>query len=390
MKRNVKNILFAFAAAALSCAMASCSHSSDSDDEETPGSGNVTGGVTTRSISEKESVTFNVETNSTDAENTNIVFTYDRSAAGAKEKITIKNCNIEIAVNGEAKTVTELNFILNEYGDCTGDKATQYQCKIPVGKKLSAGDTVTVTFKSKNGDFSGEGESTAKIDTLTVSLIDNAEAANWYNELVANSLEHQPLFNKENSSNNGDPVTPPAGDEGNTGKIVFDFTKAVKDGKVTIDKVTYCSVNTSKFNAEDGLTLEVSSAWDGAFKIATEPLDLSNQSVIVEYKIDEGWKYTSNNGKKCLIQLISKEQNSGEYKPIELSQGEFANDPATTGSWQTATIDNIYKNNWDVENDDKDKDSYVGADLTKIIAIKINTTDGEGTIHIKSIKFVDK
>lgn len=48
MKRNVKNILFAFAAAALSCAMASCSHSSDSDDEETPGSGNVTGGVTTR------------------------------------------------------------------------------------------------------------------------------------------------------------------------------------------------------------------------------------------------------------------------------------------------------------------------------------------------------
>lgn len=149
------------------------------------------------------------------------MFTYDRSAAGAKEKITIKNCNIEIAVNGEAKTVTELNFILNEYGDCTGDKATQYQCKIPVGKKLSAGDTVTVTFKNKNGDFSGEGESTAKIDTLTVSLIDNAETANWYKELVANDLEYQPLFNKENSSNNGDPVNPPAGDEGNTGSVVL-------------------------------------------------------------------------------------------------------------------------------------------------------------------------
>lgn len=155
------------------------------------------------------------------------MFTYDRSAAGAKEKITIKNCNIEIAVNGEAKTVTELNFILNEYGDCTGDKATQYQCKIPVGKKLSAGDTVTVTFKNKNGDFSGEGESTAKIDTLTVSLIDNAEAANWYKELVADDLEYQPLFNKENSSNNGDPVTPPAGDEGNTGT-------GNEDGKVAL------------------------------------------------------------------------------------------------------------------------------------------------------------
>lgn len=59
----------------------------------------------------------------------------------------------------------------------------------------------------------------------------------------------------------------------------------------------------------------------------------------------------------------------------------------TTGSWKTETIDNIYKNDWDVANDNVD---YSGADLTKIIAIKINTTDGVGTIHIKSLKFVDK
>lgn len=187
------------------------------------------------------------------------MFTYDRSAAGAKEKITIKNCNIEIAVNGEAKTVTELNFILNEYGDCTGDKATQYQCKIPVGKKLSAGDTVTVTFKNKNGDFSGEGESTAKIDTLTVSLIDNAEAANWYKELVADDLEYQPLFNKENSSNNGDPVTPPAGDEGNTGtgnegttpgSTIFDEEKEITWSKFLI-------IESNKFDGETPKTISI-------------------------------------------------------------------------------------------------------------------------------------
>lgn len=181
------------------------------------------------------------------------MFTYDRSAAGAKEKITIKNCNIEIAVNGEAKTVTELNFILNEYGDCTGDKATQYQCKIPVGKKLSAGDTVTVTFKSKNGDFSGEGESTAKIDTLTVSLIDNAEAANWYNELVATSLEYQPLFNKENSSNNGDPVTPPAGAERPSETITFSVTENSTNAENTVLMFKY---DRSAAGAKEAVTID--------------------------------------------------------------------------------------------------------------------------------------
>lgn len=324
------------------------------------------------------------------------MFKYDRSAAGAKEAVTIENCGIVVEINDTfVKMIDKLEFELDEYGAYfDGDKSEntrkEYKAKVSLYNKVQKGDNVVVYYNKGIGTITGEGKDAEAVKSLVVALIDTDEAVEYYKELADNKEEYQPLFNKENSSNNGDPVTPPAGDEGNTGKIVFDFTKAVKDGKVTIDKVTYCSVNTSKFNAEDGLTLEVSSAWDGAFKIATEPLDLSNQSVIVEYKIDEGWKYTSNDGKKCLIQLISKEQNSGEYKPIELSQGEFANDPATTGSWQTATIDNIYKNNWDVENDDKDKDSYVGADLTKIIAIKINTTDGEGTIHIKSIKFVDK
>lgn len=194
-----------------------------------------------------------------------------------------------------------------------------------------------------------------------------------------------PVTDNDNSQTGGE-------EEG----LVFDFTNAVVGDNVSINKVTYCSAKVSSFSEENGLTLAADNSWDGAFKISTESLDLSDKKCIIEYKIDNGWEYTSNAGKKCLLQLISKEQTSGEYKAIELSQGEFAKAPATTGSWQTATIEDIYKNDWDVVNEsgnqlsNAEKEKYSGADLTKIVAIKINTTDGKGTIHIKSLKFVDK
>lgn len=228
------------------------------------------------------------------------MFDYDRSADGAKEKITIKGCNIEIAVNGEAKTVTELNFILNEYGDCTGDKATQYQCKIPVGKKLSAGDTVEVIFKQKTGTVTGEGESTAKIDTLTVSLIDNAEsagAAGWYNE-IAKDQEYQPLFDKENSSNNGNPVTPPAGDEGNTGtgnedgKVAYGLTLLdgwdfyeIGEKSDTSARISYSEKTPTQYNTCCGADITTGTATKASFKVrnndsasAYVKLDIKNES----------------------------------------------------------------------------------------------------------------
>ncbi len=342
----------------------SCSNGSDDPEPEV--------GVE-KTISDVDKVLFEATEHSVGSENTNIVFNYDRSEKRAKEKITIKNCDIEILLNDESLlTITNLDFTLNEYDDFTGDNATQYQCKKSIGKKITLGDTVKVVFNKKTGNVSGEGVDTAKIDTMTISLIDNDEKANWYKELVEHEKEYQPLFPTSNEESKG---------------IVFDFTKAVTDGDVKIDNVTYCSADASKFSSENGLVLEVNNSWDGAFKIATNALDLSNKNCVVEYKIDKNWKYTSSNGKKCLIQLISKEQDSDEYKPIELSQGEFAKESTTTGSWKTETIDNIYKNDWDVANDNVD---YSGADLTKIIAIKINTTDGMGTIHIKSLKFVDK
>ena len=204
-----------------------------------------------------------------------------------------------------------------------------------------------------------------------------------------------------NGSDDPEEQKPPVTDNDNsqTGGeegLVFDFTNAVVGDNVSINKVTYCSAKVSSFSQENGLTLTVDNSWEGAFKISTESLDLSDKKCIIEYKIDNGWEYTSNNGTKCLLQLISKEQTSGEYKAIELSQGDFANDPATTESWQKATVENIYKNDWDAVNEsgdklsDTEKEEYTGADLTKIVAIKINTTDGKGTIHIKSLKFVDK
>lgn len=159
---------------------------------------------------------------------------------------------------------------------------------------------------------------------MTISLIDNDEKANWYKELVENEKEYQPLFPKPTEDD--DSQQPPATDDETNEEskgIVFDFTKAVTDGDVKIDNVTYCSADASKFSSENGLVLEVNNSWDGAFKIATNALDLSNKNCVVEYKIDKSWKYTSSDGKKCLIQLISKEQDSDEYKPIELSQGEW-------------------------------------------------------------------
>ncbi|MBP3366356.1 MAG: hypothetical protein J6K96_05105 [Treponema sp.] len=228
MKRNVKNILFAFAAAALSCAMASCSHSSDSDDEETPGPGNVTGGVERPS----ETITFSVTENSTNAENTVLMFKYDRSAAGAKEAVTIENCGIVVEINDTfVKMIDKLEFELDEYGAYfDGDKSEntrkEYKAKVSLYNKVQKGDNVVVYYNKGIGTITGEGKDAEAVKSLVVALIDTDEAVGYYKELADNKEEYQPLFNKEGSSN-GDPVTPPAGDEGNTGT-------GNEDGKVAL------------------------------------------------------------------------------------------------------------------------------------------------------------
>ena len=173
-----------------------------------------------KTISDVEDVTFTATKESVGEENTNIVFTYDRSANGAKEKITIKDCNIEVLFNGEKiKTINNLDFALNEYGDFMGDNATQYQCKISIGKKVSPNDIVKVVFISKTGDVSGEGAESAKIDTLTVSLIDNDKDAggedNYYNELVENG--YQKLFPNGYVGGDTDGEQGNGGDQGNDG-----------------------------------------------------------------------------------------------------------------------------------------------------------------------------
>lgn len=311
MKRNVRNILFAFAAAALSCAMASCSHSSDSDDEETPGSGNVTGGVERPS----ETITFSVTENSTNAENTVLMFKYDRSAAGAKEAVTIENCGIVVEINDTfVKMIDKLEFELDEYGAYfDGDKSEntrkEYKAKVSLYNKVQKGDNVVVYYNKGIGTITGEGKDAEAVKSLVVALIDTDEAVGYYKELADNKEEYQPLFDKENSSNNGDPVTPPAGDEGNTGtgnedgKVAYGLTLLdgwgfyeIGEKSDTSARISYSGKVPTQYNTYCGADITTSTATKASFKVknndsstsAYVKLDIKNEndSAVIAAKVN--------------------------------------------------------------------------------------------------------
>lgn len=305
------------------------------------------------------------------------------------------NNTLYTKITNNSDVTATVQVQVNKAGtEANGYAPTPTVTAVYVDGKKQSGDlmySVELTIPAKgNVVIVNKFDASKKPDTVAISLNSQEEIAGTVAKgnitvsgiSMKKVIDDSELGTDETGSGQGG-----EGSETPSEEIVFDFTKTTveKDENdkdiVKLDKVYYCSLQSdlSKFSAEDGVALGVDKSWDGALKISTESLNLSNKNCIIEYKIDEGWEYTSENGKKCLIQLISEEDSN--YKATELSQGEFANDPAETSSWKTATIDNIYANNWDAEK---------GADLTKIIAIKINTTDGKGTIHIKSIKFVDK
>lgn len=190
MKKNVRNILFAFTAAALSFAMASCANPSGSD-----GGGSGTPG---------EAITFSVTENSTNAENTTLMFKYDRSSAGKKEKVTIGNCGMVVEINGvSVKTIDKLEFELDEYGATFDDSdknpinneynRKEYKIKVSLGKQVKKGDNVAVYYNKGVGTITGEGKDTEAVKTLVVALVDTDETVNYYKEIA--DKEFQPLFN---------------------------------------------------------------------------------------------------------------------------------------------------------------------------------------------------
>ncbi len=208
MKKVFKTVLAATAACMLATSVMSCAADGTRDDpfsenKDTP-TGPALPGANAKTV-KGEVVTFKVETSSVNAENTVITVKYDRTAIGAKEKISLVDCDLAVSYNGTAvKMPSVIDFALDEYGAAfegakkDGDKILdskymkEYKAVINFNKKVNVGDTVTVELKSAK--VSGEGANTVDVTCIMVSLIDKDPSVSYYKELVSNDKEYQPLI----------------------------------------------------------------------------------------------------------------------------------------------------------------------------------------------------
>lgn len=142
-------------------------------------------------------ITFTAKEASADATNTVLLIKYDRSSAGANEKITLNNVNLEVKIDNNPITMpTSLEFNLDENGskfdaNATGtDNLKEYKIKLPLGVQLATNNVVTVQLKSSN--LSENSAQNVNLASIAVALIDTAESVGWYKELSDN--EYQPLI----------------------------------------------------------------------------------------------------------------------------------------------------------------------------------------------------
>ena len=167
----------------------------------------------------EKKITFNVTEDSTNAENTTLVFQYTRSAAGAEELVAIEKCGIVVVLNGEfVKMIDKLNFALDEYGASFDDNDKEpikdaknmkdYKAKVSLGKKVNKDDTVVLYYNKGVGYITGSGKDADAVNTLMVALIDTDEDVDYYNPLVANDNNYQPLFPAEEDDKKDDATKP--------------------------------------------------------------------------------------------------------------------------------------------------------------------------------------
>ena len=213
MKKNVKSILAGLAAAALLAGFSSCSNGSSDDtltntnSTGTTGTTGTTPGQTEKSTDDVfsgDEITYVINVASKDNENTKLILQYDRSAAGAKELISLTDAELSLTINGEAVTTPgTITFALDEYSSfekAAGQKEEdeskqkQYKCKIDLNKQLSVNDTVKLQLKKAK--VTGEGASTVKLGSIVATIVDTAEAANWWTEL--SETKYQPIITKKN------------------------------------------------------------------------------------------------------------------------------------------------------------------------------------------------
>lgn len=198
--------------------------------------------------------------------------------------------------------------------------------------------------------------------------------AKFINAMAALLIASAMVFTGCSNGSSNDLGGDGAGDE-----IVLDFTSlGGKTITAAYDFATYDSVSGENKGSitSEGLVLDVDEAWDGAFKIATNPIDMSGvKKIELEYKLSSGWTWKDEQNNKINVMLVSEENSS--YKAVKVDLADFAEGASNTTFTKDEST-NIYPKTWD---------GCSGADKTKIIAIKVNTMSGSGSVTIKSIKF---
>ncbi len=221
MKKNVKTIMGGFLSVALLAGFISCSNGTSDETNQAAQGLNLSGASSASETAIAENIysgdliTFTANAASVDSENVNLIIKYDRSAAGAKELISLTDVELEVKHNGTAISMpSTIKFELDKYGALFDNKKDsehykEYKCKLSINKKIVSGNTVTVQLKKAK--VSGEGAASVKLDNVLISLIDTAPAAGekgYYNELCPNNEEYKPLISKKNGKGLNEVETP--------------------------------------------------------------------------------------------------------------------------------------------------------------------------------------
>lgn len=221
MKKNVKTIMGGFLSVALLAGFISCSNGTSDETNQAAqglnlsGASSASGTAIAENIYSGDLITFKATAASVDSENVNLIIKYDRSAAGAKELISLTDVELEVKLNGTAISMpSTIKFELDEYGALFDNKKDsehykEYKSKLSINKKIVSDDTVTVQLKKAK--VSGEGAASVKLDNVLISLIDTAPTAGktgYYNELCPNNEEYKPLITKKNGKGLNEVETP--------------------------------------------------------------------------------------------------------------------------------------------------------------------------------------
>lgn len=209
MKKNVKAIFAGLAAAALLAGFSSCSNGSSDDSLNKPaGTSSGANQIDTNNeeVFSGDEITYVISVASTDSENTKLILQYDRSAAGAKEQISLTDADLALAVNGAAvDTPKTITFALDAYSsfekeagqeETDASKQKTYKCTIDLKKQLSVNDKVTL--KLNKAKVTGEGASSVKLGSIVATIVDIAPAANYWKEL--SETKYQTLITKKNGA----------------------------------------------------------------------------------------------------------------------------------------------------------------------------------------------